>query len=120
MGVCGSVGAGKSSLIYALLGQMRLVKQDNKSLINNTKSNLNYNANNEEGKQPTGSAGSVALDGDVAYVSQQAWILNTTIRENILMGDKFDALRSVWESRSSVWSVEGRVAKCYVERVLCW
>jgi len=61
VGVCGAVGAGKSSLIAAVLGQMKL------------------------------DSGSVALDGAFAYVSQQAWIMNCSLKENILFGEPFDA-----------------------------
>ncbi|XP_066299993.1 ATP-binding cassette sub-family C member 5-like [Branchiostoma lanceolatum] len=61
LGVCGSVGAGKSSLISAILNEMRSVK------------------------------GGVAVDGDIAYVAQQAWIQNATVRDNILLGKPFDS-----------------------------
>nr|XP_014346315.1 PREDICTED: multidrug resistance-associated protein 5-like isoform X4 [Latimeria chalumnae] len=60
IGVCGSVGSGKSSLIYAILGQMALLE------------------------------GSVAVSGNFAYVAQQAWILNTSLRENILFGKEYE------------------------------
>lgn len=33
--------------------------------------------------------GSVALRGRLAYVSQQAWILNATLRDNILFGQEY-------------------------------
>ncbi|XP_029922395.1 ATP-binding cassette sub-family C member 5 isoform X2 [Myripristis murdjan] len=56
VGVCGSVGSGKTSLISAILGQMTLLE------------------------------GSVDVRGDFAYVAQQAWILNATLRDNILFG----------------------------------
>ncbi|XP_051514904.1 ATP-binding cassette sub-family C member 5-like isoform X1 [Myxocyprinus asiaticus] len=59
VGVCGGVGSGKSSLLSALLGQMTLL------------------------------AGSVAVNGDFAYVAQQAWILNSSLRENILFGKEY-------------------------------
>uniref|UniRef100_A0A671R9M2 Si:ch211-221f10.2 n=1 Tax=Sinocyclocheilus anshuiensis TaxID=1608454 RepID=A0A671R9M2_9TELE len=59
LGVCGGVGSGKSSLLSALLGQMTLL------------------------------GGSVAVSGDFAYVAQQAWILNDSLRENILFGKKY-------------------------------
>ncbi|XP_052429631.1 ATP-binding cassette sub-family C member 5-like [Carassius gibelio] len=59
LGVCGGVGSGKSSLLSALLGQMTLL------------------------------SGSVAVNGDFAYVAQQAWILNDSLRENILFGKKY-------------------------------
>ncbi|XP_050728277.1 multidrug resistance-associated protein 1-like isoform X2 [Eriocheir sinensis] len=52
--VVGTVGAGKSSLCSAILGEME--------------------------KQ----SGRVSLKGKVAYVSQQAWIQNTTLENNIL------------------------------------
>ncbi|XP_057169867.1 ATP-binding cassette sub-family C member 12 [Ursus arctos] len=63
LGVCGNVGSGKSSLIAALLGQMQLQQ------------------------------GIVAVNGTVAYVSQQAWIFHGNVRENILFGEKYDHQR---------------------------
>ncbi|XP_047482074.1 ATP-binding cassette sub-family C member 3-like [Penaeus chinensis] len=61
--VVGSVGAGKSSLISALLGEMKK------------------------------EAGGVVVNGRVAYVSQQAWLQNATLRDNIIWGEDFDAKR---------------------------
>ncbi|XP_078592465.1 ATP-binding cassette sub-family C member 5-like isoform X2 [Branchiostoma floridae x Branchiostoma japonicum] len=63
IGVCGSVGSGKSSLISAILSQMRVM------------------------------AGSVAVDGRFAYVAQQAWILNKSVQDNILFGQPFNQER---------------------------
>ncbi|XP_071756494.1 ATP-binding cassette sub-family C member 5 isoform X2 [Centroberyx gerrardi] len=60
VGICGSVGSGKSSLLSALLGQMTLLE------------------------------GNVAVSGGFAYVSQQAWILNDSLKENILFGNEYD------------------------------
>lgn len=54
--IVGAVGAGKTSLISALLGEMGKIK------------------------------GSVNIDGRVAYVSQQAWIQNATLQDNITFG----------------------------------
>jgi ATP-binding cassette subfamily C (CFTR/MRP) protein 5 len=34
--------------------------------------------------------GSVAASGAFAYVSQQAWILNNSLKENILFGQEYD------------------------------
>ncbi|XP_014344305.1 multidrug resistance-associated protein 5 isoform X2 [Latimeria chalumnae] len=56
VGICGSVGSGKTSLISAVLGQMTLLE------------------------------GSIAVSGNFAYVAQQAWILNATVKDNILFG----------------------------------
>ncbi|KAK3523187.1 hypothetical protein QTP86_021720 [Hemibagrus guttatus] len=58
--VVGAVGSGKSSLISALLGEMH---------------NL---------------SGSVHIKGSVAYVPQQAWIQNATLKDNILFGSDVD------------------------------
>lgn len=58
--VCGAVGSGKSSLLYALLGE--IPKQ----------------------------SGSVQLLGSTAYVAQTAWIQSGTVRDNILFGRPFD------------------------------
>uniref|UniRef100_A0A1B6CJL9 Uncharacterized protein n=1 Tax=Clastoptera arizonana TaxID=38151 RepID=A0A1B6CJL9_9HEMI len=63
IGICGQVGSGKSSLLSAALGQMRLIQ------------------------------GKVSREGQCAYVCQQAWILNATLKENILFGEAFNAIR---------------------------
>ncbi|XP_010895088.2 multidrug resistance-associated protein 5 isoform X2 [Esox lucius] len=60
LGICGSVGSGKSSLLSALLGQMTLLE------------------------------GHVVATGGFAYVAQQAWILNDSLRENILFGNEYN------------------------------
>ena len=57
VGVCGAVGAGKSSLLALLLGQMEVM------------------------------SGGVECTADIAYVAQQAWILSDTLRNNILFGE---------------------------------
>ncbi len=58
--VVGSVGAGKSSLIAALLGDMEK------------------------------ESGTVRVNGKVAYVPQQAWMVNATVENNILFSKKAD------------------------------
>ncbi|KAB7503267.1 putative ABC transporter ATP-binding protein [Armadillidium nasatum] len=59
--VLGSVGTGKSSFLLALLGEITKV------------------------------AGTVQWnrDGNVAFVSQNPWLINASLRENILMGKRF-------------------------------
>jgi ATP-binding cassette, subfamily C (CFTR/MRP), member 1 len=56
----GPVGSGKSSILAAILGEMS--KTD----------------------------GHVQVAGNIAYVPQTAWILNATLKENILFGKSFD------------------------------
>ena len=55
--VVGMVGAGKSSLISACLGDLSTT------------------------------SGAVSVEGSVAYVPQQAWIQNATLKDNILFGE---------------------------------
>ncbi|XP_026203748.1 multidrug resistance-associated protein 1 isoform X1 [Anabas testudineus] len=56
--VVGHVGSGKSSLLSALLGEMDKLE------------------------------GTVAIKGSVAYVPQQAWIQNSTLKGNIIFGQE--------------------------------
>ncbi|XP_053165769.1 ATP-binding cassette sub-family C member 2 isoform X2 [Hemicordylus capensis] len=61
--VVGPVGSGKSSLVSAMLGEMENVK------------------------------GHINIQGSVAYVPQQAWIQNATLKDNILFGLPLDEVR---------------------------
>uniref|UniRef100_A0AAY4E0U5 ATP-binding cassette, sub-family C (CFTR/MRP), member 3 n=1 Tax=Denticeps clupeoides TaxID=299321 RepID=A0AAY4E0U5_9TELE len=59
LAVVGPVGCGKSSLVSALLGEMERLE------------------------------GQISVKGSVAYVPQQAWIQNATLRDNILFGKPY-------------------------------
>lgn len=59
--VIGRVGAGKSSLLQSVLGDLYKVE------------------------------GEVTVAGNTAYVAQQSWIMNATVKENIVFGYRFDA-----------------------------
>lgn len=61
--IIGSVGAGKSSLLSALLGEMVI------------------------------SHGSTYVHGSVSYVDQDAWIRNCTVKDNIIFEAEFDSTR---------------------------
>merc|ERR1711871_1600575 len=61
--VVGPVGSGKSSFLSALLGEMNL------------------------------RSGNVYLKGSIAYCNQQPWLLNDTLKGNILFGDDYDESR---------------------------
>ncbi|XP_064537334.1 multidrug resistance-associated protein 1 isoform X3 [Drosophila montana] len=61
--IVGTVGSGKSSVIQALLGEMEKI------------------------------SGTVNTVGKMAYVPQQAWIQNATVRDNILFGKPYDRKR---------------------------
>ncbi|KAG0016561.1 Multidrug resistance-associated protein 1 [Entomortierella chlamydospora] len=58
--IVGRIGQGKSSLISALIGDMYCYK------------------------------GFAKLNGNVAYVAQEAWIMNCTVKDNILFGKPLD------------------------------
>ncbi|XP_029311727.1 canalicular multispecific organic anion transporter 2 isoform X4 [Cottoperca gobio] len=60
LAVVGLVGCGKSSLLSALLGEVEKLE------------------------------GEVSIRGSVAYVPQQAWIQNATLRDNILFGKLYN------------------------------
>lgn len=59
--IVGIVGAGKSSLLQSILGDLWKIK------------------------------GEVEVHGMVAYVSQSPWIMNATVRENIVFGYRYDS-----------------------------
>lgn len=71
--ICGPSGSGKSSLLLALLGEMDL--RDGKVLLPR---------HDSAGDGPTATT---------AYCPQQPWLLNRTIRENIILGLPFDPHR---------------------------
>ena len=58
--VVGQVGAGKSSFLNALLGEMNKVN------------------------------GSVIMNGRIAYVPQTAWLMNASVKDNILFGSPYN------------------------------
>lgn len=60
--IIGATGSGKSSLLLALLSEMRIVRGE----------------------------AYLPRERGVAYVSQTAWLQNATIRDNILFGSNFD------------------------------
>jgi ABC-type multidrug transport system fused ATPase/permease subunit len=58
--IVGKVGSGKSSLLMSLLGEMEKLN------------------------------GYVRVDGNIAYVPQQPWVQNQTVRQNIVFGADYD------------------------------
>ena len=59
----GEFGSGKTSILSAILGEMNCLK------------------------------GNVAINGTVAYADQNPWILNDTVKNNILFGEPFNQSR---------------------------
>ena len=58
--IVGRVGSGKSSLLEAMLGHIWKIR------------------------------GEVVMHGKVAYVAQQSWVMNASVRENIVFGHRWD------------------------------
>lgn len=86
LGVCGCVGSGKTSLISAILGQVTFPvcpSVPSRQLVGTGVDWLVC-------WQLTVLEGSVAVRGRMAYVAQQAWILNATLRDNILFGQEYE------------------------------
>ncbi|KAJ3345283.1 hypothetical protein HDU83_004237 [Entophlyctis luteolus] len=71
--VCGATGAGKSSLLQALLGEMKRISGN--SFLPRGGSNLST----DDG-----------FSSNVAYVAQTSWLQNATIRDNITFGLAYD------------------------------
>lgn len=61
--IVGAVGSGKSSLLQGLIGEMRI------------------------------KSGEFSFSGKVAYCPQTAWIMNATVRDNVLFGQAWDEAR---------------------------
>ena len=78
--IVGPTGSGKTSLLMALLGEMTLL--EGRVHLPGVKSREDLKPNRETG-----------LTESVAYCAQQAWLLNGTIKENILFASPWDARR---------------------------
>lgn len=59
--VVGRVGSGKSSLLQSILGDLWKIE------------------------------GNVRVQGTIAYVAQQPWIMNATVKENIIFGHRYES-----------------------------
>ncbi|RUP45403.1 glycosyl hydrolases family 2, TIM barrel domain-containing protein, partial [Jimgerdemannia flammicorona] len=83
--VCGPTGAGKTSLLMALLGEMDLVA--GYVYLPSRDDNVHYDA-----AHPAVDQHGLHAHG-VAYVAQQPWLQHASIRDNILFGQPYDESR---------------------------
>ena len=65
IGIIGEVGSGKTCLLNAIINNLQVFTKNN-------------------------SKGNIKLSGKISFVSQNPWILNTTIEENILFFSQKD------------------------------
>ncbi|KAK3096011.1 hypothetical protein FSP39_021917 [Pinctada imbricata] len=61
LAVIGPVGAGKSSFLMSLLGELPIMK------------------------------GNISIQGKISYISQQPWVFSASLRQNIIFGNKFES-----------------------------
>jgi ABC-type multidrug transport system fused ATPase/permease subunit len=85
--VCGPTGSGKTSLLYALLGEMDCINGKV-----HLPSKLRHSENFTRYPQIDPSYPELRLT-DVAFVSQTAFLQHASIRDNILFGEKFEPER---------------------------
>ncbi|KAG0198978.1 hypothetical protein BGX28_007646 [Mortierella sp. GBA30] len=76
--VCGPTGSGKTSLLLAMLGEMDVLTGQ-----------IYLPRRPLDGSKEFDPETGLLKDG-VAYVSQQAWLQNASIRDNILFGSKYE------------------------------
>jgi ABC-type transport system involved in cytochrome bd biosynthesis fused ATPase/permease subunit len=67
--IVGPTGCGKTAFLLALLGELHFVPTSSRSWVN------------------------LSRAGGVAYAAQESWVLNDTIRNNIVFGSDFDEAR---------------------------
>ncbi|KAI0798592.1 hypothetical protein BC629DRAFT_232884 [Irpex lacteus] len=67
--IIGPTGSGKTSMLMALLGEMHYIPCSPDSWMN------------------------LPREGGIAYAAQESWVLNETIKENIVFGSPFDEAR---------------------------
>ncbi|KAJ2464620.1 hypothetical protein GGI02_004941, partial [Coemansia sp. RSA 2322] len=88
--VAGPTGSGKSSLLSALIGEMTLTR--GRIHLPTTNSGLTAGDSDKYRDIIELSDEGLAIR-DIAYVAQEAWLRNATIRENILFGEQYEKSR---------------------------
>ncbi|KAJ2569397.1 hypothetical protein IW140_003100 [Coemansia sp. RSA 1813] len=88
--VAGPTGSGKSSLLSALIGEMTLTRG---SIMVPTLDSKIASAGGSKYKDIVDIANEGLALHDIAYVAQEPWLRNATIRENILFGETYEKER---------------------------
>jgi ATP-binding cassette subfamily C (CFTR/MRP) protein 1 len=77
--IIGKIGSGKSSILYSILGEMRI---------------LDY-VNTE-----------VCVNGSTCFLGQNPWLINGTVKENILLHKEFDQDKFDWAIKYSALDID--------------
>jgi ABC-type multidrug transport system fused ATPase/permease subunit len=91
VGVCGEVGAGKSSLLAALLGELQPLPSSSSSPSSQPPSTTATTDDPAAFFDPNGTG--PVVRGRVAYCAQVPWVMGATLRENVLFGAPFEERR---------------------------
>lgn len=79
--IAGPTGSGKTSMLMALLGEMQLL------------SGFVYLPGGGADRNALRSDPETGLTESIAYCAQEAWLINATVRENIVFSSNFDETR---------------------------
>ncbi|KAJ1957937.1 Transporter of the ATP-binding cassette (ABC) [Linderina pennispora] len=88
--IAGPTGSGKSSLLSALIGEMTLISGSIQLPTVNADQSIASNQGYQNVIELSREQMAIC---DIAYVAQEAWLRNATIRENILFGEPYDQQR---------------------------
>lgn len=90
--IIGDVGSGKSSLLSSMIGDLLFLDPSfiHKYRDSDLNDELLEEIKKESAKVVDRTSVPIILSEEVAYVQQNPWIQNKTIRENILFGLPFD------------------------------
>lgn len=96
--LCGEVGCGKSSILSAVLGEIRKSVAEEREQEQERKGKEEDNSAEIERKEEEKTKykkrrGVVKVGGKIAYVGEEAWVLRGSVRDNILFGLPFNAER---------------------------
>jgi len=87
MVVCGPVGSGKSTLLNGIIDETDKVSNTARTKAISVR---REGSNPQEAAIDNGGDGGVRVRGRISYAPQDPFILNATLRENVLFGSKFD------------------------------
>jgi len=86
IGIIGEVGSGKTSLLNGIINNLEIYNKNNENNnINNNINLINTNTNNNNINNNNNNSKPIKISGKISYVSQTPWILNDTLKNNIIL-----------------------------------